>query len=215
MRVDIPVPYITPSGKISALRLGTWHCTPEQWFASVLATVYNRLLHTWNKRTKGSKKKYKEAPSVILKFATLYIFKRSNYEFDRFFANLRPGRVGVAESLYSRYARNMDDNFRFVSSQASFDAHWLTFRAKRPRDKSIKIKSSQRNCWNSVDLQVDNIHLFYQMGEDINPFISNPYLSAAYKYMQPDRLEELEEAWLTQLGAMNYMSEPESDYDDW
>lgn len=176
----IPVPYIDKVGKFTTTRLGVWRTTPETWFASTCSTVYNRLLGLLKKRSgrKMINKSYKE---IISKFAIYHTYHQSDYVYDRMLANLRLGRLKVLHALYAKYSRHTDDNYRFVYSQASTVAHWLSFQSLRICDKS-KVKIEKQ--WIFYDHLEQFEHMFkeYPEGDRRSFKHCNPFIFPSHRY---------------------------------
>jgi hypothetical protein len=129
-----PVPYIDNVGKFSIHQLGVWKTPPETWFASVTATINNRLLKLYQDRARKRFIK-KSDQNLIFRISAWYAYSHDTYRYDRLLANLRPSRLQVCKSLLNYYVSKLGETFRFVYSQANFQALWFSFRSKWIRDK--------------------------------------------------------------------------------
>jgi uncharacterized protein YggT (Ycf19 family) len=150
------IPYITHAGKISCHRLISWYCTDEQALASVIATVYQRLLKLLRKRlnryTRG------RDLSTLLKISAYYAITHSDYFLDRALALLGRRQV-VLEHLLERYVCTLDDSLWFVYRQVCLQTHWLTFRSEKTRDKSRNAYFSKQNDFLFPRDQKDDLFL--------------------------------------------------------
>jgi hypothetical protein len=132
--LPLPVPYIDHVGKFTIHQLGMWWATPEQWFASVAATVSDRLFRLYCRRNSYRYVK-RQTRELVTRIAVLYTATHSNYVLDRLIANLKPDRLKVCEKLLCYFVCRLGTNFRFVYSQTCFQVSWLSFRSKWIRDK--------------------------------------------------------------------------------
>jgi hypothetical protein len=131
----------------------------------------------------------------------MYLYDRNDYILDRLLANLRFDRLKVLRGLVKRYSHHEDDNYRFVISQASFNANWLTFRSRRTRDKSTR-QSLDRIVPNQFELEFENLFLDPYSTERLH-FIVNPFASMLYFNSSRDWMEETSYELLTQLGVLD------------
>jgi hypothetical protein len=138
------IPYITGAGKISCHRLISWYCTDEQALASVIATVYQRLLKLLRKRLN----RYTRARDLRTLFgiSAYYAITHSDYFLDRALALLGRRQV-VLEHLLEKFVCTLDDSLWFVYRQVCLQTYWLTFRSLRTRDKSRNAYSGERNSF--------------------------------------------------------------------
>jgi hypothetical protein len=131
------VPFITKSGKLSAHTLCVWRCYSEQLIMSLISTVNSRLLQILKKRFKS--KLSRRWMNVSFKTSIVYILTRDNWVIDRFLGMAHPrgkASIKLAENHITYCVCELDENKRFVYSQAYFQANWLKFQVFRPRDKS-------------------------------------------------------------------------------
>jgi len=162
----IPVPYISNVGKFTIHRLGVWRTTPETWYASVVATVFNRMLNLYSRRS-GREFIDGSARTLIFRAASLYTFTHSNYAMDRLLANLWPKRLSVFRRLIHQFSCKLGANFGFVYGQSKLQLLWLTYRSKWTRDKpSIVIDMIQNSMLVYPTRRCGKYRFF-----EINPFI--------------------------------------------
>jgi len=76
--------------------------------------------------------------NVAFKTSILYVITRDNWVIDRFLGMASPkgASIRAAENHITFCVYALDENKRFVYSQAYFQANWLKFQVFRPRDKS-------------------------------------------------------------------------------
>jgi hypothetical protein len=135
-QVTYDIPYIDRIGKLTGHTVARWCCDPRQYIASVVSTIANRLVvyaRRHNKFHIVRKNFYR-----IVRFSFLYAVTKNNYAMDRvlFFLRDLEDRGGLIHRLMLRFLARTDENVRFVYSHVCYQAKWLLFRAKRPRDKS-------------------------------------------------------------------------------
>jgi len=129
------VPFVSKSGKFSIHTLYVWKCYPEQLIFSLVSTVYFRLLRILRKRFGLGL--HRRLMNCAFKVATMYSVSRHNWIIDRFLGMSRKGTSIRAIENHVHYCIcELDENKRFVYSQAYFQANWLKFQVFRPRDKS-------------------------------------------------------------------------------
>jgi hypothetical protein len=109
--------------------------TPEQWFASVTATVNDRLIRLYCRRN-HYRYVTRHVRELIARAAVFYSATHNGYILDRLLANLRPKRLKVFEKILYYVVCRLGANFRFVYSQTCLQVSWLLFRSKWIRDKS-------------------------------------------------------------------------------
>lgn len=185
VRMPIPVPYIDRFGKFTIHRLGVWFTNPESWYASVTSTIDSRLLSLYRSRHNGWFKLTIAERNLITRISALYAFNHNNYFMDRILANLRPGRLGIAKSIFNSFRSRMGETFRFVYSQTITQVSWLNFRSKWIRDKpSSEIISNARRF------------TFVRQGakDKIKFYGRNPFLDSL-NFIKVNRLE------ITRLGT--------------
>jgi len=138
-RVFKAIPFVSKSGKFSLHTLYVWKAYPEQVFMSVISTVYFRLLKIFRKRYKYvSRRDYNN----LIKISIVYVITKNNWFIDRFLGMSRKETSRRAVTNFVHYVVNeLDENKRFVYSQAFSQANWLKFQVFRPSDKSREITS--------------------------------------------------------------------------
>jgi hypothetical protein len=135
----IGIPIVKVSGKFGLSVVAHWTCHPLQAIASMSATVFKRLQSVLIKRH-GSRFAF-GVYKLTLEFAICYSLSRDDWLIDRFLGISRiRSKVPVLRSILRNFVKDLDDDQRFVHSQASRQAYWLTSRSERPRDKSRDLK---------------------------------------------------------------------------
>jgi len=173
------IPFVSKSGKFSANTLYFWRAFPEQVFMSMTSTVYQRILKMLLKRFGHVNRRYRDA---IIKVSTVYVIMKNDYIIDRFLGMARKGTPIKAISNFAHYcAIQLDDDKRFVYSQALRRADWLKFQAFGPGDKSSKYRCHSthlRNLLDGRDEPTDNKlrHLEFKKSMD---FWSSEYFKVA------------------------------------
>jgi hypothetical protein len=164
--LPLPIPYIDHVGKFTIHQLGSWWMTPEQWFASVAATVNDRLFRLYCRRNQY---RYvtRHVRDLLTRAAVFYSATHNNYIFDRLLANLRPNRLKVFEKILYYVVCRLGANFRFVYSQTCLQVSWLQFRSKWIRDKSRESLEMLSTLFLSVRTGRRKKHRFV----GANPFI--------------------------------------------
>jgi len=143
------VPFVSKSGKFSASTLYFWRAYPEQVFMSVLSTVYQRILKIMLKRFSHVNRRYRDA---CIKVSAVYMILKNDYIIDRFLGMARPGTPIKVVSNFAHYcAIQLDEDERFVYSQALHRANWLKFQAHGPGDKSSKHRCHRTHLRNLLD----------------------------------------------------------------
>jgi len=130
------LPFIEHCGRISNSTQYYWKTKPSSIVATLIATVYKRLLTTMYRRIKFKAFKLQ---NLLLRCSAYYVFTKNDYFWNRLLAVLRLGRgaKSVARNLLFYFESKLDDSTRFVLRQAwSNQANWLKSRAERPRAQS-------------------------------------------------------------------------------
>jgi hypothetical protein len=146
------IPFVSKSGKFSIYTLYYWKAYPEQVIFSLVTTVYRRLLTIHWKRFSYAKTR---DLNNLLKISIVYVLTRDNWIIDRFLGMNRKGSSKKAITNFIHYfVSQLDDDKRFVYSQAFKQANWLKFQVFRPSDKSrdiMKCGSHLRNNFLDVN----------------------------------------------------------------
>jgi hypothetical protein len=132
----LPLPHIDRLGKFTGTSQCLWQCAPQQWFATVVATVAKRLCSYARRHNKSyiCSRYY----AVLSRVAGYYVLTKNCYVMDRilyFLRNLK-NRGKLIHPLLLSFVAKLDENKRFVYSQVCYQTNWLLFRATKPRDKS-------------------------------------------------------------------------------
>jgi len=129
------VPFVSKSGKLSANTLYFWKAYPEQVFMSVVSTIYQRLLKIQLKRHKFVGRGLRDC---LIKAATIYYINKDDWFLDRLLGITKSEPLKRIRNFVHYFVCELDDNKRFVYSQALHQANWLKFQVFRPADKSSK-----------------------------------------------------------------------------
>jgi len=155
------IPFISKSGKFSLHTLSVWKAYPEQVIFSLISTVYARILKILRKRF--NYRVHKRIMNCAFKLSSVYVILKNNKFIDRFLGMARKGTpMKLVENYVHHIVCGLDENKRFVYSQAYFQANWLKFQVFRPRDKSsekVKIGTHLRNLGFSSVEQLDDNHI--------------------------------------------------------
>jgi len=122
-------PYILPSGHISGSALLTWRCTANQWFATTVRSVIQRI----SKRTVVTKRSKYKKKRDLTKIAILYVLTNNS--------NLLERLLNCHKSAFTRAITkeimSVDAKTRFLYDQAVNAALWFELRGN-PRVQSTK-----------------------------------------------------------------------------
>jgi len=132
------IPYFDTFGKNSGCTLYTARMTQQDYIATLIATVSRRLLCWTRSHSKLMRKEQAYLEDLIARCSTLYVLTKNSYLIDRILVLTKDFRKNKSfiKGIIARFASKLDANKGFIYSQACSHAHWLTTRAKRPRDKS-------------------------------------------------------------------------------
>jgi hypothetical protein len=196
------IPYVSISGKFSIHTLYIWKAFPEQVLFSMISTVYSRLLRISLKRNIKLTRRHR---NDLVKVATVYTITKDDWVIDRFLGICKES-VKKATGFVHFCVFNLDDDKRFVYSQAWQHAHWLKFQAYGPSDKSSKRINGGthlRNFCEASDLYMWKTVSFKEL---VNFWEVHPFCGVAE-----------DEAHLTlesDLELSSVQSEPSMSYDD-
>jgi len=98
--------------------------------------------------------------NAAFKTSIVYVLTKDNWVIDRFLGMSRKGKsIKSIENHTMFCVSELDENKRFVYSQAYFQANWLKFQVFRPRDKSsekVNVGSHLRSLGISDVRQLDD-----------------------------------------------------------
>jgi len=118
------LPYIMPSGHLSGSVKLLWRCSANQWFATVVRSVIERI----TKRAIVKRRcKYKTQRNLT-EIAVYYVLTNDEYNLERLLCCRRSGFRGLIHKL-----THVDDQMRFCFDQALNSALWLELRGLSPR----------------------------------------------------------------------------------
>lgn len=175
------IPFVSRSGKFSAHTLCVWKAYPEQVLFSLIATVHSRLLSILRKRFGFALRS--RLMNCSFKISIAYVLTRHNWLIDRFLGMSRKrSSIRNIEKHVHFCICELDENKRFVYSQAYFQANWLKFQVFRPRDKSskrVKIGTHLKNlgfedvCQLDDDLRVSSASLRCSNLWEVDAYVSS------------------------------------------
>jgi len=173
------VPFVCKSGKLSLHTLFVWKAYPEQVIFSLISTVYFRLLSILRKRFGFNLRS--RLMNCAFKISIAYVLTRHNWLIDRFLGMSRKGSsIKTIEKHVHFCVCELDENKRFVYSQAYFQANWLKFQVFRPRDKSsekVRIGTHLKNLgFEDRSLLDDNDRIAYAFNRLSNLWEVDAYL---------------------------------------
>jgi hypothetical protein len=121
------IPYVMPSGHLSGSVKLLWKCTANQWFATTVRAVIERIKarSVINKRCKY--KTYRHLTEI----AVYYVLTNDEYSLERLLCCRRRGFRGLLYYLLKR----LDEPMRFCFDQALSSALWFELRG-HPRAQS-------------------------------------------------------------------------------
>jgi hypothetical protein len=83
---------------------------------------------------------------LLIEASIAYAIRRDDWILNRLLGILKKKNKKPAKIATKRYVATLDEDQRFVLSQALQQANWLTFRAYRPRDKSRVLGKRDLPC---------------------------------------------------------------------
>jgi len=128
------IPFITDRGAYSTNCVCYWKSTSAQWFATVLATHYQRLVR-WFRRHQGFKivRKYRD---LIFRISLYTCLTDDFGTLERLLQCAVRSVPNTRKYLY-KLTSQMDDNQRFLHGLMLKSHSWLQLRAKHARVKFI------------------------------------------------------------------------------
>jgi len=126
------IPFVSKSGKFSASTLYFWKAYPEQVLFSLISTVYSRLLRISFKRKIRLDRRHR---NDLIKVSIVYVLMKDDWIIDRFLGICK-NSTKAAGNFAHFCVYHLDEDKRFVYSQAWRHANWLKFQVFGPSDKS-------------------------------------------------------------------------------
>jgi hypothetical protein len=143
------IPFVSKSGKLSINTLYFWRAYPEQVLFSMISTIYQRILKILIKRFDYVSRRLRDA---CIKVSTIYAITKDDYIIDRFLGISKKWiPIKLISNLAHYFAFQLDDDKRFVYSQALKRADWLKYQVSRLGDKSSKHMCHQTHLRNLLD----------------------------------------------------------------
>lgn len=136
------IPFIDRWGQITGSTFATVRCSPQQYVATIVATVLQRLKQIVY--CKNGHRGVVSHSKLLLKAAYYYAVSKNDW-FRARFVELSKSigeNYKAMHGLTSKFLAKTDDYTRFVYSQVYFQTNWLYSRARWPRDKSIFFSKS-------------------------------------------------------------------------
>jgi hypothetical protein len=143
MTSEYTIPYIDKWGRITGSSFATVRCSPQQYVATIVATVSQRLKQIAT-RYNGYGDVVRNS-KLLVKAAYYYAVSKNDW-FRARFVELSKNLGENRRTMYgftTNFLAKMDDYTRFVYSQVYFQTNWLFSRAQWPRDKSSFFKNSR------------------------------------------------------------------------
>lgn len=137
------VPYIDYCGRIHATTVGRWYCEPEQLFATLVATVYKRLVGNC---ARNNLKKRRPRNDLLFQASLLYVIKKDSSFFLRVLCMLSRRQYTELRKYLCFVKHRLDANKRFLYGQACQSASWLQHRTRRPSGRTERDKSRLDDC---------------------------------------------------------------------
>lgn len=132
------IPYIDRFGKFTGCTMYTSGMTQQSYISTVISTISRRLLFWGRSHNNMKKVSHNLLEKLVVKASAVYAMTKNTYMLDRVLAllkNVQRNRKAITGVIAS-FASKLDAYKGFIYSQACSHAHWLTSRAKRPREKS-------------------------------------------------------------------------------
>jgi len=129
------VPFITREGAISSNAVCYWKCTSAQWFATVVATIYERLRKRLV-RTRKFRGKGKMPHDLLTRIAAYYAITLEDSTFGRLMQCAKRNPSAARRYVWKLVSR-MGENQRFLFDHALFSAKWFQLRTQKVCAKPI------------------------------------------------------------------------------
>lgn len=145
---EYAIPFIDRWGRITGSTFATVRCSPQQYIATIIATLVRRFRNIAMRKTPhGVVVRFKE---LLVKAAYYYAVSKNDWFHGRLVELLKhfgENRKTI-HGITIKYLAKTDDYTRFVYSQVYFQTNWLFSRALGPRDKSLFFRFSRtfREC---------------------------------------------------------------------
>jgi len=138
------IPYIDNLGRYTGHTLYEWTCESRQAFATIYATISNRLINYCKRHNPWTIVKKHLRSIAMVSF--VYSQNHSLHLWDRvlWMARNLTIRGRSLHKIGLHFFCKLSDNIRFVYGQVCSQTNWLFFRAERPRDKLLFEKRSLR-----------------------------------------------------------------------
>jgi hypothetical protein len=136
--IPFRIPYLDHLGRNTSEHMYTWVTTLQNYSASYVATVSQRLRSHIFRMKINKKKKEHGLLHLCVKVAALTFISGSNYLLERFIALAsKRGCFKIIHAIIRKFVSKLDDNTWFVFRHISSQIKWIDLRARNgPRDKS-------------------------------------------------------------------------------
>lgn len=130
------LPFIDHAARFTGFGVYRVNWSPASYLSTVIATIWRRLKFFILRKT--SIGEFNKRQNLFLRCCAYYALTKNEYFWNRLLALIRKGLDWrTISKMLHRFSLKLDDYKWFVYSSACLQAYWLTFRAVRPRDKSI------------------------------------------------------------------------------
>lgn len=130
------LPFIDHVGRFTGYGTYLVNWAPSAYLATVFATIWRRLkFFICRKKSIGE---FNKRQHLMMKCCAYYALTKNVYFWNRLLALVRKDfDWRTISKLLHCFSSKLDDYKWFVYSGVCLQTYWLTFRAVRPRDKSI------------------------------------------------------------------------------
>jgi len=137
--------YYNKLGQNTGCQLASVRCTPQQFIATTISTILNRL--SCRVRCNNDMRRTKIDRVQLSSIAFIYAYTKNNWFLDRILALLKNYKRNkkAIQGIVMKFVSKFDENTRFVHGQVKYQTCWLYTRGLRPRDKSKAWKIGNRS----------------------------------------------------------------------
>jgi len=139
------LPYYNKLGQHTGCLAASVRCTPQQFVATNVSTILNRL--SVRVKQYNDMRKVKVDWAQMSSIAFTYAYTKSNWFLSRILALLKNYKKNkkAIQGILMKFVSKFDENTRFVHGQVKYQTNWLNTRGLCPRDKSKSWKILNRS----------------------------------------------------------------------